>query len=61
VLACIRGTTTETGLKVSAFLLSQVFAIGQRVSKEVMKTLNLHFHAVCPRWNYTFTPRLAQI
>lgn len=61
VLSCIRGTTTQTGLKVSAFLLSQVFAIGQSVSKEVMKTLNMHFHAVCPRWNYTFKPRLAQI
>ncbi len=61
VLSCIRGTTTATGLKVSAFLLSQGFALGQRVSKDVMKTLDLHFHAVCPRWNYTFKPRLAQI
>ncbi len=61
LLSCIRGTTTQTGLKVSAFLLSQVFALGQSVSKEIMKTLNLQFHAVCPRWNYTFKPRLAHI
>lgn len=60
ILACIRGTTTQTGLQVSAVLLSQTFAIGQSVSKEVMKTLNLHLHAVCPRWNYTFKPRLAE-
>ena len=60
-LSCIRGTTTETGLRVSAYLLSQVFAIGQSVSKEVMETLNLHFHPVCPRWNYTIKPRLAGI
>ena len=59
VLSCIRGTTTETGLKVCASLLSQTFAIGQTVSKDVMKALNLHLHAVCPRWNYTFKPRLA--
>ena len=61
VLSCIRGTTTLTGLKVSAFLLSQVFAIGQSVSKEVMQALNLSLHAVCPRWNYTFKPRLAEM
>jgi hypothetical protein len=58
VLSCIRGTTTQTGLQVSAFLLSRVFATGQSVSKDVMQALNLHFHVVCPRWNYTFKPRL---
>jgi hypothetical protein len=58
VLSCIRGTTTQTGLQVSAFLLSKVYATGQSVSKEGMQTLNLHFHGVCPRWNYTFKPRL---
>lgn len=56
VLSCLRGTTTQTGLTVSACLLSKVFATGQRVSNAAMKALNLHFHAVCPRWNYTFKP-----
>lgn len=60
VLCCIRGTTTQTGLQVSALLLSKVYATGQRVSKEVMQKLNLHFHEVCPRWNYTFKPRLIE-
>lgn len=58
LLSCLRGTSTRTGLQVSAFLLSKVYATGQSVSKEVMQTLNLHFHEVCPRWNYTFKPRL---
>ena len=51
VLSYIRGTTTKTGLSVSAFLLSKVYALGQKVSNELMKQLNLHFHAICPRWN----------
>jgi hypothetical protein len=59
VLSCIRGTTTQTGLCVSAFLLSKVYALGQSVSNEVMRQLNIHLHTVCPRWNYTFKPRLA--
>ncbi len=59
VRACIAGTTTQTGLKVSAFLVDKAFTVGQRVSQAVMSTLNLHLHAICPRWNYTLKPRLA--
>jgi hypothetical protein len=59
VLSCLCGTTTKTGLEVSAWLLSKVFATGQSVSNAAMKALNLHFHTVCPRWNYTFKPRQA--
>lgn len=59
VLAYLRGTTTQKGLTVSASLLEGVYAIGQKVSNAVMQALNLHFHSVCPRWNYTLKPRLA--
>ena len=59
VLACLRGTTTQTGLTVSASLLEGVYAIGQKVSNAVMQSLNLHLHLVCPRWNYTLKPRLS--
>ncbi len=59
VLACLRGTTTQTGLTVSASLLEGVYAIGQKVSNAVMHSLNLHLHLVCPRWNYTLKPRLS--
>lgn len=58
VLACLRGTTTQTGLTVGAWLLEGVYAIGQKVSNAVMQSLNLHLHSVCPRWNYTLKPRL---
>jgi hypothetical protein len=59
MLAYIRGTTTQTGLKVSAFLVEKVYAKGLKVVKEVMESLNLQRQATCPDWNYTIRPRLA--
>ena len=56
-LACIRGTTTQTGLKVSAFLVEKVYDKGIKIAKEVMENLNLERHATCPDWNYTIRPR----
>jgi hypothetical protein len=61
MLACIRGTTTQTGLQVSAFLVEKVYARGVKITDEVMQTLNLTRHATCPNWNYTIHPRPAMI
>lgn len=61
MLACMRGTTTRTGLQVKAFLVEQVYEKGIRVTKETMETLQIEFHSTCPRWNYTIKPRLATI
>lgn len=61
MLACIRGTETDTGLQVEAFLVEQVYEKGIKVAKEVMQTLQIEWHATCPRWNYTIKPRLAHI
>ena len=58
MLGLIRGTTTQTGLKVSAHLLEGIFETGKKVSDAVMKTLNMTRHAICPQWNYTMRPRL---
>ena len=60
LLACVRGTSTASGLSVQAHLLEQVFETGQRVAKEVMKQLHLVHHEVCPRWNYTIQPRFLE-
>ena len=57
LLACIRGTTTTTGLTVSTFLLEGDYPKGQRVSDAEMAQLNLEQHSVCPSWNYTIRPR----
>ena len=57
MLACIRGTTTATGLTVKAFLMEGVYENGQHVSDAEMKALNIEHHTVCPNWNYTIRPR----
>ena len=56
LLALIRGTVTETGLRVEAFLIDQVYPTGLTVSQAVMDGLNLERHPVCPQWNYTIRP-----
>ena len=60
MLGLIRGTTTQTGLQVSAHLLGGLFETGKKVSDAAMKRLKMTRHAVCPRWNYTIRPRLEQ-
>jgi DDE family transposase len=59
MLAGIRGTTTKTGLQVSAFLHDQVYPRGIQVADEVMESLRWTRHATCPNWNYTIQPRHA--
>jgi transposase len=57
MLGYIRGTTTNTGLTVQAFLDEGVYKKGLKGSREDMKLLNIKHHEVCPRWNYTISPR----
>jgi hypothetical protein len=57
VLAYLRGTVTETGLQVKAFLVDRFYEKGVKVSKEAMQSLNIQLAETCPRWNYTIRPR----
>jgi hypothetical protein len=57
MLGYIRGTTTSTGLRVSAHLDEKTYQRGQNVSKEEMAGLSLRHHTTCPKWNYTLSPR----
>jgi len=59
MLACIRGTTTEAGLRVRAWLLDRVYQRGIKVSNQEMEDLNLQRRAICPNWNYVIKPRCA--
>jgi Rhodopirellula transposase DDE domain len=59
LLACIRGTTTHTGLNVAAVLVERVYERGIKITDEVMHHLNLERHVTCPNWNYTIRPRSA--
>jgi len=53
----IRETKTQTGLTVGAHLVRRKYVTGQTISDELMATLNISYHAVCPQWNYTIYPR----
>jgi len=57
LIGYIRGTTTRTGLRVTATLCRGGNETGERVSEEEMKQLRLEKHALCPEWNYTLYPR----
>jgi hypothetical protein len=59
MLGYIRGTTTEAGLEVRAFLVDRVYEKGIKVSNQEMKALNLQRRRVCPIWNYVIRPRCA--
>jgi hypothetical protein len=58
MLALMRGTITNTGLQVKAFLIDKVYETGLKVANAVMNSLNLERHATCPNWNYTIRPHL---
>jgi hypothetical protein len=57
VLGFLRGTTTKTGLQVTAEWWERKYERGVKVSTAEMADLHIVPHAVCPRWNYTITPR----
>jgi hypothetical protein len=58
MLGFIRGTTTNAGLKVEAYLDDKIYRKGRSVTEEKMRGLALSEDDVCPRWNYTLAPRL---
>jgi hypothetical protein len=58
MLAFIRGTTTAAGLKVEARLDQEIYRKGRKVTERQQEELALSAHNVCPRWNYTLSPRL---
>jgi hypothetical protein len=57
VVHYIADTRTQTGLQVTAHLVSTPYPKGAKVPDAVMATLNIEAHAVCPQWNYTIHPR----
>ena len=58
MLNYIRGTTTQTGLTVKAFLVERTFQRGCKVSKKERSAINLERRPVCPQWNYLIKPRV---
>ena len=57
MLGYIRGTATETGLKVKGYLIEGIYKKGIKVSEAQKRQWNLIRHETCPNWNYTIKPR----
>jgi hypothetical protein len=57
MLAAMRATTTQTGLRVAAALLPGVFRRKLRATPTDWARLRMIRHATCPRWNYTLRPK----
>lgn len=57
MLNYLRGTKTDTGLKVEATLTQKQYEVGLKVKDQEMKKLNFERRRICPQWNYVFTPR----
>lgn len=57
MLAFIRGTTTESGLRVKAAALRRKYRKQIKVSDQEMASLHIVRRKVCPQWNYIIKPR----
>jgi Rhodopirellula transposase DDE domain/Winged helix-turn helix len=57
MLGYIRGTSTSTGLKVTAYLDEKTYRKKQKVNSTDMARVHLKRHDVRPQWNYTLNPR----
>lgn len=57
LLSLIRGTTTQTGLRVTATLDRRRYPTKVKVSDREMKELCIQHRPVCPQWNYVIKPR----
>jgi Rhodopirellula transposase DDE domain len=56
MLNLIRGTTTETGLKVQAALVRRKYRLKVKVSDQEMSALNIVKRSIHPCWNYIILP-----
>jgi len=57
ILRLISRTTTQTGLRVSATLITKHYETGQKISDQQMRDIRLQKHATLPEWNYTIHPQ----
>ena len=48
---------TQTGLKVFATILDQVYQTGKKVAQDFKETMTIVFDQYLPQWNYTVKPQ----
>lgn len=56
VVKLIGSTTTKTGLKIKAKLDRRKYALGEEITAEQMRSIQLERHEVQPELNYTISP-----
>ena len=56
ILRLINQTTTQTGLRVRATLVTKRYATGQKVSDLQWRKIACQKHRILPDWNYTLSP-----
>jgi hypothetical protein len=52
----IEGTTTKTGLKVTALINERQYEKGKTIPAQLLKEIPLSNHSELPAWNYTISP-----
>ncbi len=57
MLGCLRGTTTTTGLHVTARWHTRTYPKGVKVTNTQMASIQLMKHDGCPQWNYSIAPQ----
>ncbi len=55
IVNLIKGTTTTKGLKISAKIDRRIYKKGKKVSKEEFEKINIEYHKINPKWNYTIS------
>lgn len=58
ILNYARTTTTQTGLRVTAYLDRRNYPCGLKPTPEQIASLRLHRHETLPQWNYTIKPQM---
>lgn len=58
ILGFIEGTTTKTGLTVTAELDTRKYELHKKPTKEQMATINIKPHKFHPEWNYSIYPNI---
>jgi hypothetical protein len=56
MLSCLRGTTNDGGLRVSAQWQPREYPKGVKVTREEMEGIHILKKEICPQWNYSIVP-----
>jgi hypothetical protein len=59
--ACLCGTKTQTGLRVTSHMNRRLYRTGIKVTPTQMRELDIDYHETRPQWNYSIYPRQLEV